>query len=68
MKGEDLIYGDHRGNHMMPNLTVRDYIAIQAINGLLSHPKMPADWEVMSKDAYEIADALIKQSELNHEQ
>ena len=50
-------------------LRVRDYIAIQAMAGLLANtrvvPMTPlAD---VAKDCYKIADAMLKQSEVPHE-
>ena len=49
-------------------LTARDYIAIQAMTGLLagfaSTYKDAPSYESMAKESYRMADAMIKQSEV----
>lgn len=54
-------------------LKVRDYIAIQAMTGLLAgvvatygSKSMPS-YEAIAEDSYKMADAMIKQSEVLHE-
>lgn len=55
-------------------LKARDYIAIQAMSGLLagisaSHSSRPMpSYEAIAKDCYNMADAMIKQSEVKDEQ
>lgn len=55
-------------------ITARDYIAIQAMTGLLagisaSHSFAPMpSYESIAKDCYNMADAMIKQSEVKDEQ
>lgn len=52
-------------------ITVRDYIAIQAMTGLLagisaSHdPRPMPSYESIATDCYKMADAMIKRSEAN---
>lgn len=48
-------------NQFNTGLSVRDYIAIQAMNGLISRRMI--DPKNDSKLCYEIADAMIKESE-----
>lgn len=54
-------------------LEARDYIAIQAMTGLLagisaSHGSRPMpSYESIAKDCYNMADAMIKQSEVKYE-
>ena len=35
MKADDLMFGDRFGNHALSNLTLRDHIAIEAMNGMV---------------------------------
>lgn len=55
-------------------VSVRDYIAIQAMTGLLagisaSHSSRPMpSYEAIAEDCYKMADAMIKQSEVRDEQ
>ena len=74
MKATDKAFPLHAENsagYFFTGLTVRDYIAIQAMIGLLagiaasyfsSRPMPP--YESIAKDCYEMADAMIKQSEV----
>lgn len=49
-------------------LEVRDYIAIQAMTGLLANPECTsASEERIVKLSYRMADAMIKQSEVKDE-
>jgi hypothetical protein len=57
-------------------LTARDYIAIQAMTGLLAgisaayslHGKPMPSYESIAEDSYKMADAMIKRSEVKDEQ
>ena len=50
-------------------LTVRDYIAIKAMQGILANPKLTPDFDTaivenVESRAYEFADSMIKWSEI----
>ena len=45
-------------------MTLRDYFAAKAMQGLIDENKNDIDCEVISKYAYNIADAMLKQREL----
>lgn len=63
MKGDDLLFGDKRGNHTNSNLELRDYIAIKAMQGVLSSDAANnSTSEQIAHWAYDAADAMIKQS------
>lgn len=50
-------------------MTIRDYIAIQAMQAIIASPNLSnVDVTAVAKDAYRIADAMIKQSEVRDEQ
>lgn len=76
MKETDYAYPIHAENHagyLHFGITVRDYIAIQAMTGLLAgiavackDSPMP-HYESIAEDCYKMADAMIKQSEVPHE-
>lgn len=43
-------------------MTLRDYFAAKALQGLLAHPTLVAsDQFMMARDAYEVADAMLKE-------
>lgn len=72
MKETDYVYPIHAENRagwLHLGITARDYIAIQAMQGLLanSYPSC-ADMTVeqVAEMAYKTADAMIKQSEAPH--
>lgn len=72
MKETDYVYPIHAENRagwLHFGLTARDYIAIQAMTGLLANtdivPSVPP--KGIAEDCYKIADAMIKQSEVRHE-
>ena len=76
MKATDRAFPLHAENHagyLFTGLAVRDYIAIQAMQGLLAGISservipMPS-YEAIADDCYKMADAMIKQSEANNEQ
>ena len=50
-------------------ITIRDYIAIQAMQAIIASPNFHnADTVAVAKDAYKVADAMIEQSEVRDEQ
>lgn len=67
MKATDYAYPIHAENHagyLHFGITVRDYIAIQAMTGLLSNPDHALiSEECMAIMSYKMADAMIKRSE-----
>lgn len=74
MKATDYAYPVHAENHagyLHFGLNARDYIAIQAMTGLLagisaSHGSRPMpSYESIATDCYKMADAMIKRSETN---
>ena len=44
-----------------PDMTLRDYFAAKAMQGMLAHPQS-GNWsnDQIAKDSYEIADAMLK--------
>lgn len=43
-------------------MTLRDYFAGQAIDGIISHPESPApDWGMCAEAAYKVADAMLEE-------
>lgn len=44
------------------NITVRDHIAIEVMNGLISARKVAIDVRDLSHQAYAVADAMIEKS------
>lgn len=53
----------------LSGMTFRQYAAVAALQGILTHPEGPAgDWLRCSIDALAAADALIKQLEVNDAQ
>ena len=48
-------------------MTLRDYFASKAMNGLISYRGLNIDIESTAERAYEIADALLKQREKTNE-
>ena len=71
MKATDNVYPIHAENRagwLHFGLTTRDYIAIQAMTGLLANPNHAlTSEENIAKIAYKMADAMIKQSEVKDE-
>ena len=47
------------------SLTVRDVFAAKALQGMLSDMTIQAPKETFAKEAYEMADAMLKQRENN---
>ena len=74
MKATNYAFPLKSNNVVYQGLGARDYIAIQAMTGLLagisaSHGPMPMpSYESIAKDCYQMADAMIKQSEVHNEQ
>jgi hypothetical protein len=73
MKETDYVYPVHsenRAGYLHFGLEARDYIAIQAMTGLLagisaSHGTVPMpSYESIAKDSYKMADEMLKQSEV----
>lgn len=73
MKASNHVFPSELNNVVFQGLEVRDYIAIQAMTGLLagisaSHSLAPMPpHESIAKDCYKMADAMIKQSEVHNE-
>lgn len=71
MKETDYVYPIHAENHagyLHFGLEARDYIAIQAMTGLLANPECTsASNERVAELSYKIADVMLKQSEVAHE-
>ena len=44
-------------------MTLRDYFAAKAMEGSRSRNSMYETWDALSKDAYEIADAMLRARE-----
>lgn len=66
------IHAENRAGYLHFGLEARDYIAIQAMTGLLagisSERALPMpSYESIAKDCYKMADAMIKQSEVHDE-
>lgn len=76
MKETDYVYPIHsenRAGYLHFGLEARDYIAIQAMTGLLAgiavackDSPMPS-YGSIAEDCYMMADAMLKQSEVPHE-
>lgn len=61
------ICGDDGITTVYKGLTVRDYIAIQAMTGLSANPgQNERSFEDITDMAYKQADAMLKQSEVPH--
>lgn len=43
-----------------PGMTLRDYFAAKAIQGLLAAPDTHGDFDVFAQNAYEFADAMLR--------
>ena len=71
MKKTDHVYPIHAENHagyLQFGITARDYIAIQAMTGLLANPGMvDRSFDDAARVAYRMADAMIEQSEVKDE-
>lgn len=61
MKSDTYILDTYEDNLFCP-ITVRDYIAIEALKSIITQQGNRVIWELAAKAAYEAADALIKQS------
>lgn len=73
MKATHHVFPSKINNTVFQGLEVRNYIAIQAMQGLLagisaSHGLTPMpSYESIAADCYKMADAMIKQSEVEYE-
>lgn len=73
MKETDYVYPVHsenRAGYLHFGLEARDYIAIQAMAGLLAGTaasRGPMSCKKIAEDSYKMADAMIKQSEAKDE-
>lgn len=47
-----------------PGMTLRDWFAGMALQGLLADPSICGSVEVFAKDAFALADAMMKQREV----
>lgn len=63
-KSPDEIMQKRFSNMKSDNLTVRDYIAIKAMQGLMSTPIWPVtgDFKDLAELSYQMSDAMIKES------
>ena len=70
MEADKNVFPCEHSNTVCSGLSARDYIAIQAMEGLLAsaHIRPDASMDDIAKDSYMLADALIKQSEAKDEQ
>lgn len=72
MKTTDYVFplhAENRAGYYHTGLEARDYIAIQAMQATVASPNLSnADTTAVARDAYRIADAMIKQSEVKNEQ
>jgi hypothetical protein len=46
---------------MKDELTVRDYFAAAALQGMLSDSKIQAEYDEFARRAYQLADAMLKE-------
>jgi hypothetical protein len=53
---------EEQTNWTDPGMTLRDYFAAKAMQGLMAHDRVPLDWpeEVIADSAYRQADAMLK--------
>lgn len=53
------------GNHQAEGMTLRDYFASQALQGMLAnqHPYVQSDEHMFARDAYTLADAMLEARE-----
>ncbi len=64
MEADDNVFPYHGGTIVYTGLTVRDYIAIQAMAGLSANPEFTQKrFDEIADIAYEQADAMIERSE-----
>lgn len=64
MEADDNVFPYHGGTIVNLGLTVRDYIAIQAMAGLSANPEfIQKRFDEIADMAYEQADAMIERSE-----
>ena len=50
--------------HGSPGMSLRDWFAGQAISGFLAHPQDICDPKITARQAYLIADAMLKDREV----
>jgi hypothetical protein len=53
-----IVVGD--GDQMTEGMTLRDYFAAKAVQGLLSDSNIAASTKEFAERAYEVADAMLK--------
>ena len=53
-------YNMKGGYDITGGATLRDYFAAKAMQGLLADPTLKRPWSVFAKDAYDMADAMLK--------
>jgi hypothetical protein len=46
--------------HLSDGISVRDYFAAKAMQGLRSDPNVSQPWGEFARDAYEMADAMLE--------
>lgn len=62
------VHAENRSGYLHFGLEARDYIAIQAMTGLMANPGMvDRTFDDAARVAYRVADAMIKQSGVKNE-
>lgn len=55
-------YGDKLGGQLTHGMTLRDYFAAKAMQGMLACPVQPQSGpDMYARDAYQMADAMLAQ-------
>ncbi len=52
-------------NHRSEGMDLRDYFAVKAMQASRSRNSQYETWSDLAKDSYEIADAMMKERDLN---
>lgn len=65
MNKDDYTFPHESITKLNHGLTVRDYIAIKAMQGILANPKLTSsfNFDAIAEKSYKISDAMIEQSE-----
>lgn len=50
----------------LEEMTMRDLFAMFAVQGMLSDPNTRQSWAFFARDAYELADEMLKRREEKH--
>ena len=54
---------DNSEHYRHMGMTLRDYFAAAALQGLVANPESSGKWDDFARDAYSYADAMIKAKE-----